>query len=261
MILKFLHSFHSEWLKTKRSVASWLVMIGGFFIPFTILIAHILKEHNKPVHAPPKDFWLMIFSECWNPMAIFLMPMGIILTTSLVAQLEFKNNTWKQVFVMPQKISTIFVAKYTVILVMLFQFFFFFNVGIIFIGIFGSMIIFHIPYPHETFPLISILKQNAAYYLDCLPIVALQYLLSIRYRNFLVSVGIGFLLEVITFFAYSFKYGYIHPYSYCGFYYFEQINNRLKVPTGINIHLLAISYFIVFSIINYFLFIRQKERG
>ena len=35
------------------------------------------------------------------------------------------------------------------------------------------------------------LKEDALYFIDCLPIVALQYLISLRFKNFLVPVGAG----------------------------------------------------------------------
>ncbi len=256
----FLHSFQSEWIKKKGSAAAWLVVIGGFFIPVSVLLAHIIKEFSQPVHPPPPDFWIMLSDECWNSMAVILMPMGIILVTSLIAQLEFKNNGWKQLFTTPQKISTIFLAKYAVIIVMLLQFFFFFNFAILLVGILASWLIFHVPYPQQAFPFIAILKDNAAYFLDCLPIVAFQYLLSIRYKNFLISIGVGFLLVTLSIFAYFYKYSFIDPYAYMGLYYLQGLKNKNLVPPDINIHWLAFGYFILITIVNYILFINRKER-
>jgi hypothetical protein len=43
MITSFLHSFQSEWLKKKRSLASWIVIIGGFFTPAIIIVARIVN--------------------------------------------------------------------------------------------------------------------------------------------------------------------------------------------------------------------------
>ena len=31
--MQFIHCFQAEWLKKKRSLASWLVVIGAFFTP------------------------------------------------------------------------------------------------------------------------------------------------------------------------------------------------------------------------------------
>ena len=38
----------------------------------------------------------------WEFMGFFLLPIGVILTTSLVTQLEFRSNTWKQLHTTPQ---------------------------------------------------------------------------------------------------------------------------------------------------------------
>lgn len=54
----------------------------------------------------------------------FLLPMGLILATSLITQMEFRNNTWKQLHTTPQKYSTIFTAKFIVIIGLTLQFLF-----------------------------------------------------------------------------------------------------------------------------------------
>ena len=130
MILSFIHSFQSEWLKTRRSLASWLVVCGAFFTPVIIIIARLMHHDRLANLYGEKGFWNQLWESSWESMAIFLLPVGVVLTTSLVTQLEFKNNTWKQLHTMPLSMTTIFFAKLSVILVMLLQFFILFNTGI-----------------------------------------------------------------------------------------------------------------------------------
>ena len=110
--MKFINSFRSEWLKTRRSAAAWLTLIGGFLIPIVILIARIMDfDALYGIHTS-QHFWETIYNQCWHYMAIFLLPMGVILATSLITQLEFKNNTWKfcrDKFHLPKCISIRFV--------------------------------------------------------------------------------------------------------------------------------------------------------
>src|SRR4051812_12892366 len=119
MILSFIHSFQSEWLKKKRSAASWLVITGSFFIPLIILIASLTEPELTYLSAGSETYWERLFKHNSSPMAMFLLPMGVILATSLITQLEFKNNTWKQLHTTPQSLTTIFITKLGVIITMM----------------------------------------------------------------------------------------------------------------------------------------------
>src|SRR5215218_854715 len=128
--MTFVKSFQSEWLKRRRSLASWLVLVGAFFTPSIILAARIKNHAALPALYTSDDFWKRLWSQSWESMEVFLLPIGIILATGLIAQIEYKNNTWKQLHTTPQGFTTIFWAKFLVILIMLVEVFALFNVGV-----------------------------------------------------------------------------------------------------------------------------------
>src|SRR4051812_28479145 len=101
MTIPFFRSLGSEWLKTKRSLAFWIVIIGGFFTPAVVTVARIIQYKTLPVLYSSPEFWRLLWQNSWESMAIFLLPLGVILTTSLITQLEYKNNTWKQLHTLP----------------------------------------------------------------------------------------------------------------------------------------------------------------
>ena len=103
----FIDSLGSEWLKRKRTAAAWLVIIGGFFIPSLILFARLYESEGLAVANQNPKFWEIQYTRCWEFMGFFLLPLGVILATSLVTQLEFRNNTWKQLCTTPQSLTTI----------------------------------------------------------------------------------------------------------------------------------------------------------
>lgn len=260
-MLSFMHSFQSEWLKKKRSAASWLVIIGGFFIPTIMMIAQMTNIERLAAHHASPQFWESLFNKCWESMAVFLLPMGVILATSLTTQLEFKNNTWKQVYTTPQKFSTVFFSKLLVILIMMLQFFILFNAGIWFAGIIPSLFFSKVHIPTEPFPIAAFLKANIFFYIDCLPIIALQYLISLRYKNFLAPIGIGLALVIASMFALRWKYGYTIPYTYCSFNYIEILEGKSRLGSGINIHAWAIGYFLIITTVSFILYVTKKEKG
>ena len=255
-----IHSFQSEWLKTKRSLAALLVLLGSCLIPFIMLIVRLIYNHKLIKDSIKTDFWETIFENCWNAMAIFLLPIGIILATSLIAQLEFKNNTWKQLHTTPQYLTTIFVAKLAVIVVMMVQFLSLFDVAIYLIGIIPHLILGP-TLPQQSFPFYYFLEKTSYFFIDCLPIIALQYLISLQFKNFLVPLSVGLGLQIAALIATEWKYGYTIPYTYCPLNFMALRKGAAPVFDHINIHLWAFGYFILFTIASYLLYIFQKERG
>jgi hypothetical protein len=260
--MDFINSFQSEWLKKKRSLASWLVIAGAAFTPSIILMSRIKNAGKLSALYVSNDFWTKLWNQTWESMAVFLLPFGIILAAGLITQIEYKNNTWKQLHATPQKFATIFFAKFLVILLMLVQVFVLFNVGMYLSAVIPSMLFSNLPYPTAPIPYLYFLQANANFFLDCLPILALQYLLSLQFRNFLVPIGTGFALWFLGVGMLPWNYSYIFPYIHGTIDFLissGQFGNR-KVPP-INIQLLSVIYFVLITIVSYVLYVTKKEKG
>jgi hypothetical protein len=256
--MNFLHCFQSEWIKRRRSLSSWLVILGAFFTPTIILVARLVRNRGLYAQSISPNFWESLFASSWQSMAIFLLPLGLILATSLITQIEFKNNTWKQLHTAPQSLTTIFFAKLAVIGVMIFQCFILFNIGIYLSGVIPCLLTKGVPYPAESIPYLFFLKENARYFADCLPIFALEYLVSLQFANFLAPVAGGIALWIFSLSVLGWKYGYLIPYTYCGLHFQR---NAGRYSQDISIHLLAIGYFVAFTVIGYVLYVTKKQKG
>ena len=108
--MSFAIAARAELLKTKRTASVWLTVLGAGFIPALFLTAY-LANPDKSVPQLQLNPWGVHFKWAWNALSFFLFPMYIILISSLIPQIEFKNNTWKQVFAAPQSVATIFFSK------------------------------------------------------------------------------------------------------------------------------------------------------
>jgi hypothetical protein len=194
-------------------------------------------------------------------MAIFFLPLCAILATSLLTQIEYRNNAWKQVHTLPLSLVQVFVSKLAVVFVMLGQFFVLFNVGILVSGFVPWLLVAGVPYPTDRLPLVEFLRQDARYFIDCLPIIALQYALALHFANFLVSVGIGFLLWVGALAALSWKYGHLVPYTYVMLDYLAQGPGGRAVRPDVDIHPFALGYFFVFIAVGYAMFSMRRQKG
>lgn len=261
MSVAVINSFKSEWLKKRRTAAFWLVIIGGFFIPAIMFAGAFVNIDStvKAVNTP--GFWNSYHRNCWQFMAVFLLPVGVIMSTSLITQLEYRNNTWKQLHTTPQTYPLIFFTKLSVIITMMLQFFIFFNIGVYLSGILPSIISAKIPFPKQPYPWQFLWQYNEAYFVDCLPMIALQYLVSLKYKNFLVAIGIGLGILLASLFAVQWKYGYVFPYTYCILHFLGKDGIENTYFTSLTIHYFALAYFILFTIASYFLYITKKEKG
>ena len=256
--MNFLHCFKAEWIKKKRSLASWLVILGGFFTPAIITGAALYRSNATRKSLMAADFWSKHWLNSWESIAMFLLPMGIILATSLVTQIEFKNNTWKQLHTSPQSFTNLFLAKLGVILVMLLQFLLLFNIGTYLSGVLPAILLKDAAWPVAAIPYKEILANNCYFFLDCLPIVAVQFLIGLQFKNFLVPVGAGLGMWIMSIAALAWEYSYLIPFSQ-GSLYSLKIAGRIK--RDIPIHQTAIAYFVLATGISYILYLTKKEKG
>jgi hypothetical protein len=258
MEISLIQSFQSEWIKKKRSLASWLVSVGGFFIPAILLIGRFYNFDGIAEVNAADNAWESLYSRCWQFMGLFLLPMGVILASSLITQIEFRNNSWKQLHASPLRFSTIFCSKLLVLLLMLLQFFVLFNAGVYLLGTIPALFFSSIPFPKQAFNASLLMKQNIPYLIACLPVVALQYLISLQFRNFLIPIGFGLGLLVASLIALNWKYGYTVPYSYCAYAF---LGKKILSNPMVNTNYWALGYFIGIIVLAFVLYVNKRERG
>lgn len=261
MTATFIHAFHSEWLKRKRSFASSLVIAGSLFTPALVAAVRLIRFRSLPAIYAADSFWVTYWRSCWESMAIFFLPLGAILATSLIAQIEFKSNAWKQVHTLPLSTAVIFLSKLSVILVMLIQFLLMFNAGIYVSAMIPSWVIPGVPHPKGTFLSLPLFRDNALYFIHCLPIVAAQYLMALRSNNFLVPIGIGFMAWVGALASVSSKFAVWWPYSYTTIQYIRDKPKGAQFAAYGGLHWLALGSFVLLTVVSYTLFITKEERG
>lgn len=249
-----------EWIKQKRSLGSWLILIGALFTPTIVLLARLAHFASLPALYARSDFWQSLWKSSWESMAVFFAPMACILSTSLITQIEYRNNAWKQVRTLPLSSLTLYLGKLTVILALIVEFFALF-VGAIYLSAVIPCVLNNVPYPHAALPVGAFLGETVRYLIACLPIVAAEYLLSLQFENFLVPLGVGFMTWVGALAALSCRYGYLIPYSYSMMIYL-QTNPKSRVPVSqMPLTWLAIPYAIGFAAVGYWLFVRKAAKG
>ncbi len=255
----FIHNFQSEWLRKKKSLAAWLVITGGVFIPLISTIAAFVYPDETIGKYDSKLFWELLYNSNMQLMAFFLMPMGAILTTSLITQLEHKNNTWKLLHTLPISYINLFFTKLVLVLIMLIQFFIILNICIWISGTLPCLMIPSLQYPTVQFPWNYYLSNSIEYFIGLLPVIALQYVLGIMFKNFLVPFGVGMSLFVSGLFALKWKYAYTLPYNFTPLHHFQHTGSVIKTP--LPLYSIALIWFGCITLIGFLLYFNKKDKS
>lgn len=257
----FVHAFRGEWLKRKRSSASLMLLGGALFTPAIVAAVRLLNWRTLPRLYAADAFWKSLWSASWESMAIFFLPMTAILATSLVTQIEYRGNAWKQVHALPMHTAVLFLAKLAVILVMMAQFLALFCAGVYVSGMTPVLLVPGVPPPKDAFLALPLLRDCALYFVDCLPIVAAQYAMGLRANNVLVPIGVGFLAWVGALAAVSSRFAIWWPYAYTTIDYIKDKPKGQAFAAHTELHALALAFFVVLTIAGYALFVTKTEKG
>ena len=261
MVLTFIHCVRSEWLKQRHSMAIWLVLAGGAFVPAILFLIRARRRALLSAMHASATFWTTLWDQSWNSMSTVFLPMFIIMAVSVVIQLESRNNAWKQLHASPQPLPIIFFAKLTIILLIVAELFAVFNVGIYVAGVLPALLFSGVGYPVARLPVALFVQRNIVYFVDGLPIVATQYLLALRFRNVMVSIGIGMALWFIAIVAISSEYNYLMPYGYCAMSWMRESNQVAQRALPASVPVLAFGCFVAFTAAGLAVYMTQIDRG
>ena len=242
-----------------------MILAGACFTPMAVLLVRLLHRDALPrLYASP-EFWRSYWNSAWESMVVFLLPMCAILVTALLAQTEHRNNTWKQVSVLPVAETTLYFAKLLVAAVLLAQFLLLFvaagSVG----ALLPAWLFADVALPADI-SLAVPLQDAARHFLYVLPVLGIQFALSLRFANFLVPVGAGFLAWVAGLALLSWKYAWVLPYA-LGIRHYMAQQPGAKIPlepalattnlaTGS-----ALALFVLFSTAGVLVFVLRRAKG
>jgi len=250
--MNLLISLRSELLKTRKA-SFYLTLIGAAVGPVMFLLNVLLDENEiDPSQKDPLNAVFKILSDM-NGTALF--PLFVILICTLLPQIEYRNNTWKQVFASPQTKGNVFLAKLMnvhllmlVFLIATHLFMFLTIVGINFI--IPTLNLFEHPLNGST-----VLVNAANAYILLLADCAIQFWLGLRFRNFIVPIGIGFALWLAgTIMAVQYKSNLVFyfPYSFPAF----PVSTKLKSQLT-QVAWTSLGYALLFLIVAFFDFRRR----
>src|SRR5690242_9203273 len=112
MRVAFWRSAYSEWLRGRRSFAPALVVLGALLVPTMLFLVRVLQGRTGRAAAWADDvFWEQLWKQAWESLAVLLLPLEVIVLTTLVTHQEHRYQAWKQVRATAQSDVAVIGAK------------------------------------------------------------------------------------------------------------------------------------------------------
>jgi hypothetical protein len=208
-------SLRCELLKTRRTSIWYFCLITALIAP---IYAYLDSSSAYRIEDLKNNPWNMHFLG-FGPriLNMMILPVFLMLTCTLMMQVEYRNNTWKQVYVSPQSLLNVFISKYLIIQIQL--------LGVI---ILSSLLMIVSLYAVDRGVNLNLSKHSLDWntclifwgriYVTVLAISALQFWLGLHFKNFIVPIVIGICLLFIAAmmmeenpWVHDDKYPYIYP--------------------------------------------------
>jgi len=255
---RFFLNVKAEFLKTKGTTAVLLTILGSVFIPVINLVI-CMERPDVMVGKFGAEPWLVFVKFNWKNVAAIILPLYGILMTSLIVQIEYRNNTWKQVYALPRRFADIFFSKAIVIHSFLLSFLLFFNIAIVLSGLLTSQINSKYAFSWDGVPWELMLTTTSRIYLGLLALMNIQYWLSLRFRNFVISLGIGMGLWIVGIVLMDWDKIVYYPYMYPFLMFFTDF--KVHPETLLKLKIGSAISFILFLVLCYRNIYKLPERG
>lgn len=187
---------------------------------------------------------------------VFL-PLFFVLASTLLMQIEVRNNTWKQVLASPQSYFNILMAKFGVIQVFALAFMLVFNIYMA-LGAAVTDGLFSLSYLTYLNRWPELLSVNLKAYGATIGVSALSFWLALRSKNFITPIAVGFLLWLFgPTIAFEFKWPHADKYVYA--LPFTVVAKRFEDDRVFH-QLLSLGYGVLFFGLAYLEFVGQRMK-
>ncbi len=184
-----------ETLKCKRTFVLWLSAGAPFFIVFLFFNVFYFKGHQMV--KPGTNPWPLLLVHIMQVWALLFFPLTISLQSALYNAIEHQSNTWKHVYSLAVPRWSVYFGKFTLftalIAVTMLLLLVFIELAGWLLGLLRPDLGFN-QYSAHT----QIARNCLKLFLAGLGITAIQFYVSLRFRNFILPAGMGLLMTVAT---------------------------------------------------------------
>lgn len=240
----------NELIKLKRTFAFWLTIISALVIPLLFFIIYLIKHAKlaQPIDVNPWDKFMT--NQIQNAIPL-LVPLFIILITSLIIQVEHKSSGIKHLFALPIPKWSVYYSKLSIVIFSIITAYIYFFIAILFFGALLGVIHSNLGFLDFQPDYLKYLKMLATSFTASLGIVGIQFWLSFRLKNFIIPLAIGMTLFIIGLIASQAPESIYFPYAYNVLSI--SLGDKMPLTFGLStVTVYSVLCFLVTAILGYF---------
>lgn len=258
MTSTFFRNSRAEFLKCQNTAAIWITVAGAAFIPFVNMLKCLLRA-DYFVPKLKENPWTIFIEYNWQIAAGFLLTMYVILVTSLLVQIEYRSNAWKQVYSTPRTYSDIYLSKFLILKALVISCFVLFNLFTIACAYVISALNNQYDFFCSPIPWALLITTSWKMYLSVLAMMAIQFGVATRCSNFILPLGIGLGLFTLGFMIRQWEGISYYPYFYPFLVYFN--NPGLPNDTAIKSQVNSVIWALLAMLLGYYSARRRIVKG
>lgn len=196
----YMNALATELMKLRRTLAFWCILIGPTALTVLMFAAQLSRKpaaFDSGINA-----WQSAIDNGLGLWAILFLPLYAALQSTLLAQLEHANQQWKYLYTLPVPRFAFFAAKWSLLILVMAST----HLLLMVETIAGGKLLqavqpvwgFDAPIPWGTF-----LQGWAALTLSSVLISTVQLLVSLWWRSFIPSLGLGLVAAMSNIFILS----------------------------------------------------------
>ena len=258
----YFRSLLAEYKKSKRTLYFWFTIVSSLLIPLIMFLIYVFKTKH---FIPPEgeNPWESHILHSYTSISSMLFPFFVIVLISLITQTEHSNNAWKKIFVLPLRKGTFYFSKLTFILIIVYVSLILFNLGILASGYLSALIKSELNYLVFSPDFLILFKYSLTLFVNVLGIIAIQYLISLLFKNFIIPVSLGLFLTITALIlANTWKNAKYFPYAFPELYLSDIRGVKELEHVGIFTitEFVSIATFILFALIALVIFVKRKVK-
>ncbi|TGE29590.1 ABC transporter permease [Hymenobacter metallicola] len=188
----------ADWLKLRRTLALWLAL-GGGALP-VVLNFLIVYFRGEKLLAAGQNPWAKYIHMSWQTASILLLPLFLILLTSLLVAIENRATAWKHLYALPVGRGAVLSSKLLVLLQLNLLAQVVYVVLLLASGKLLGLLRPDLLFAAHPVPLAGVVTMLAHSYLATLGVLGIQYVAALWWRSFALpfAFGIGGLVAALT---------------------------------------------------------------
>jgi hypothetical protein len=263
LALSFVRSFRADTIKLKNTPIFWISLLGGLFVTGLLFILHYFSVEE--IHKPDTNPWIFYCAFGMTFISVLLVVPFAVLVTSSVMLPEHKTESDKDLYSLPLPKSQVYFSILVVVLgIIALTYLIFFSAHLLMgwiLGLLRPEYEFY-QYAPQTLHFAKILGHS---YISVLGVAGLHYWLSVRWKNFIIPMGIGlcgYIISVMLSITQRFDLAIYFPYSYPA-----MIGNELGMENAAqltwwgaltNVEWYSIGFLMLFAVVG---FIEESRRN